>query len=124
MKTKISKTKIEKRLRYKQNPQLRELVIALKKQKDPIWLSVAKEIVSPRRKNKSTSLFQINKQVKDDEIVIVPRKVVASGKLEKKIQLAALSFSKTAEKEVSKTARIIKIQDLFNQSTKNFRVLI
>ena len=74
-----TKTKIEKRLQKKTNPRLRSLLILLKKQKQPIWQEVARELSRPKRKGRKVNLFKINKFAKESETIVVPGKVLATG---------------------------------------------
>jgi len=95
------KTKIEKKLRRKTNPELVETIIACKK--NPAWLDVAHLVSMPARKQVALNLRDINAQAKDSQIVIVPGKVLSSGNLDKKIKIAAFSFSSSALTKLKKS---------------------
>ncbi|MEM4152975.1 MAG: 50S ribosomal protein L18e [Candidatus Pacearchaeota archaeon] len=95
-----SKKSLEKKKKRKSNPKIISLINTLKKQKTPLFDAIAYHILKPRRKAVSVNIEKINKFAKDDEIIIVPGKVLGKGKLNKKIVIVALRFSKAAEKKL------------------------
>jgi len=95
----ISKTKINKRVRKKTNPELVEVIMLAKKHN---LLEVARLLSAPARKRISKNLEDIDKEAKDGETVIVPGKVLGRGKISKKVKVIALSFSSSAEEKLKK----------------------
>ena len=95
------KTKIEKKLRRKTNPELVETIIACKKH--PKWLSVAHLVSMPARKQVALNLRDINTQAKDSQTIVVPGKVLSEGNLDKKIKIVSLSFSNSALNKLKKS---------------------
>ena len=95
-KEKISKRKIEKRLRTKTNPELVKAIIALKKTNP----EVAKLLAMPVKKWPVFNLSDIDTRVKENESVIVPGKILSSGDLTKKIKLVAWSASEKAREKM------------------------
>jgi len=91
---------IEKQLRRKTNPELVETVIAAKKNK--AWLEIAGLMSSPRKKHVSINLNEIDKKVKDKDIVVIPGKVLSQGEINKKVKIAALNFSEKAREKLIK----------------------
>ena len=83
MKNKISKTKIEKRLKKKTNPELVRTLIKLKKTNP----AVAKALAVPRKLQRSFNLGYLNKIGKD---VLVAGKVLGEGNLNKKIKVVGV----------------------------------
>ena len=121
---KISKTKIEKKLRKKTNEQLRNLVILLKKQEGK-WLLVAELLARPRRKSIKVNIDKINRLTKKDSIAVVPGKVLGKGVIDKKISIAAFSFSKEAEKKLkSCRCELLSIEKLLEKKPKNFKIIM
>jgi len=96
---KISKTKIEKRLRKKTNPILVETIIKLKK----INPEIAKILAMPRKKYIKINLDYIEKKCKNGEKILIPGKVLGSGNLTKKIDIAAWSVSKKALEKIKQS---------------------
>jgi large subunit ribosomal protein L18e len=118
------KSLIEKQLRRKTNPELVETVIAAKKNK--VWLEVAGLISSPRKKHVSINLNEIDKRVKDKEIIVIPGKVLSQGEINKKIKIAALSFSEKAREKLIKAggeAISILKEIKSNPSAKGIKIL-
>lgn len=121
---KVSKTKIEKRLRGKENPRLRKLIITLKKQKQPFWHQVAKELASPKRKAAQVNIFKLSKHAKDKETIIVPGKVLSAGSISKQVRVAAFSFSKVAREKIKHAGgSAVEIEELLKSPDKTARIL-
>lgn len=96
----MNRTKIERKLRRKTNQGLVETIISAKK--NDKWLKVAHLISMPKRKQIAMNLNEIDKMVKDNEIVIIPGKVLSKGELTKKVRVIALGFSKEANEKLKK----------------------
>ena len=93
-----SKTKIEKQLQRKTNPQLTKTIIAGKKNEK--WLEVASTLSFPRRKRVNLNLEDIEKE---NETILVPGKVLSQGEISKKIKIVALNFSGRAKEKLLKS---------------------
>jgi len=96
-----SKTLIEKQLKKKTNSELVETIIAAKKHKN--WLEVARVLSSSRKKRVNINLEKINKEIKANEIIVVPGKVLSMGEVDKKIKIAAINFSEKAKEKLLKS---------------------
>lgn len=107
----ISKTSIEKKIARKQNLQLKEVIIKLKKNNK---LQLASMLALPKRKKIVVNLNKLDKETKEGEKVIVPGKVLGSGELNHKITLAAFSISKSAKSKL-KGYDIIGIEDMLKE---------
>jgi large subunit ribosomal protein L18e len=99
MKKKISK---KMTLEHK-NERLKSLIGQLKKQsleqKSSIWKRIALELESPTRNHRVVNLSRIEKYCNDNDVIIVPGKVLSGGELTKRVTIAAYAYSKsTAEK--------------------------
>ena len=99
-------------MKNKSNPDLLETIRILRKQKSPFWIRIAGIISKPKRKGVAVNISKINKFTKENDIVIVPGKVLSSGELDHKITLAAVSASSEAKKK----NKIIKIEELVNKN--------
>lgn len=122
----ISKTKIKTKTRRKTNQENAELIRDLIKQKNKLWLDVAKYISRPKRKSVSVNIEKINKLSKDSELVVVPGKVLGKGNLDHHIVIAALKFSSDAKKKLSEKGSLMSIQQLLKKydDFKNIKVKI
>lgn len=104
----ISKTRIERKIARKRNPQLKQLIIKLKKQNK---LEIASMLALPKRKRVEVNINKLNKETKEGENVIVPGKVLGSGNISHKITIAAFSFSQSAKSKL-KDCIIKDIEDI------------
>ncbi|MFA5992324.1 MAG: 50S ribosomal protein L18e [Candidatus Pacearchaeota archaeon] len=120
----MNKTKIERKLRRKTNPDLVKTIISAKKNEK--WLEVSNLISTPRKKQVALNLDEINNAVKDNETVIVPGKVLSMGEIDKKIKIVALSFSEVAKQKLKKMKVEISFIDeeiKKNPEAKNIHIL-
>lgn len=109
------KTKIEKQLQRKINPELVETIIAAKKQKN--WLEVASILSSSKRKKMNVSLEKINKETKAGEKIVIPGKVLSQGEIDKKINIVALNFSERAKEKLLKAG--CEVLNIIEEIKKN-----
>ena len=110
------------------NKYLRELIRNLKKssieEKVKIWKAVAVELEKPTRQRRIVNLERINRTCNDNETIIVPGKVLAHGDLDKKLNVAAHSFSAGALLKINKKGKALFIQDLIKKNPKGTGVRI
>jgi len=112
MEKKISKTKIEKRLRQKKDNFLVETIIKLKKTNP----EVAKELARPKRRWAEVNLKDLD-MVEGD--VLVAGKVLSSGEIRKAKKVVAWSASKKAiEKMKEAKVSFVKITDEMKKNPK------
>jgi len=112
-----SKTKIDKQLKRKRNPELAETIIKAKKHKN--WLEIASKLASPRRRKVSINLEKIEKETKEGDTVVIPGKVLGDGEISKKIRVVALSFSDRAEKKLkTKKCEVVSILEEIRANPK------
>jgi len=118
------KTQIEKKLRRKTNVDLIKTIISGKKKES--WLLVSKKISGPRRKRISVNLEEINEQVKDNDIAVIPGRVLGNGEIKKKIKISALGYSENARKKLLESKvefNLIGEEIKSNPEGKGIRVL-
>ncbi|MEM0064114.1 MAG: 50S ribosomal protein L18e [Metallosphaera sp.] len=84
------------------NIEKRKLIRLLDKQNKGIWKAVAKEIDVPSRKSRIINLYKINKFTKDNDVVVVPGKVLGIGNLDHRVTVIALDFSASALNKINK----------------------
>jgi large subunit ribosomal protein L18e len=109
------------------NGQLKDLIISLKKhsieQKASFWKTIATELERPSRNHRVVNLGRIEKYCKDNDVVVVPGKLLSGGDLTKKVTIVAYAFSrKTADKLGSK---IMSIEDAMKKypNGKNLKII-
>ncbi len=97
-----SKTRIEKQLQKKSNPELVETIIQAKKKE--AWNEVADLLSGPRRKKVNLNLTELNGvEAGDKDILVIPGKVLSEGSVDKKLKIAAMGFSERAKEKLLKT---------------------
>lgn len=109
----------------KTNPNLVRLIRELKKlsskQKTKIWKAVAQELEKPTRKMREVNLWKINKVTKGNETIVVPGKVLGSGELDHKVNIAAYQFSEGAK---TKLDNFMLIEELMQKNPKGSNIRI
>ena len=107
------------------NPLLKKLINRLKAQSNkenaPIWERVAKDLSKPSRIRREVNLIKINDNTKENDIVLVPGKVLGTGELDHKVTVAAWNFSESAKQKINKT---LSIEELMKKNPKGSKVKI
>ena len=70
-------------------PTTLELRKLASKQKVKLWKRIANDLEKPTRKRREVNLYKINKYTRNNEIALVPGKVLSLGNLDKKLTIAA-----------------------------------
>src|SRR3989344_745942 len=109
---------------------LLKLVAELKKrsneQEAQIWRRVANDLERPTRQRRVVNLSSISRYTKENEIIVVPGKVLGSGDLEHKLTISAFQFSDGAKEKIEKAgSKIIPLLELSkdNPSGKGIRII-
>jgi len=123
MKQKISKTSISKKTKRKTNSYLVETINLAKKNN---LMELAKKLSRPARLQVKVNLEELDKEVKENEKIIIPGKILGNGNIKKKITICALTFSDGALTKLKKagceTKTIIKeIEE--NKTLKGARII-
>jgi len=119
-----SNTLIEKQLRKKKSKELVETIIEAKKNEK--WKEVAEILTNSTRKRVNLNLDKINKESKENEILVVPGKVLSVGEVNKKFVIAALNFSEKAKEKLLKAnCQVLTILDEIkkNKEAKGVTIL-
>ncbi len=112
------------------NPILLKLVVELKKRSNEqnvnIWRRLADDLEKPTRQRRVVNLSSLSRHTKEDEIVVVPGKVLGAGNLNHKITISAFQFSSGAKEKIEKVgAKIVPLLELSksNPSGKGVRIM-
>jgi len=119
-----TKQTIVKQLKKKGNKELVETIILAKKAKE--WIAIAEVLSSPSRQRIALNLDRINKEAKEEEIIIVPGKILSLGELNKKIKLVGLAASSEAlEKIKNGKSEFVLLKDEIknNPEAKGVRII-
>lgn len=82
------------------NNQLTNIINEIQVTEVPIWKQIAKSLKKPTRNQPEVNVGKIEKYA-NDRTVIVPGKVLGTGKVTKKITVAALNFSEKAKQKIA-----------------------
>jgi len=105
----------------------KELKVASKKNKAPIWSRLAEIALKPSRARRVLNLGQLDKYVKDNDVVVVPGKVLGTGNISHKITLCSFSISSNgAKKVVQSGGKIIDVSQLIknNPTGKGVKIVV
>ncbi|HIP74402.1 MAG TPA: 50S ribosomal protein L18e [Euryarchaeota archaeon] len=111
------------------NTVLKGLIVTLekasKKEDAPIWAYVAYELSRPTRKRINVNVGEIAKYASDGDTVVVPGKVLGIGRIDKKVTVAAWSFSASAKEKIEAAGgRAVGILDLLKENPKGSGVKV
>jgi large subunit ribosomal protein L18e len=111
------------------NPDLAELIKDLKrlsnKEKVKLWARIAKDLEKPSRMRRIVNISRINRHSKEGETIIVPGKVLGTGMIKHKVNIAAFSFSQSAMESIERAKGVpLYINDLMKQNPKGEKVRI
>ena len=111
-------------------PILQNIIQELKKksreQSINLWKRVATDLEKPTRQRRIVNLSSISRYTKENEIIVVPGKVLGAGNLEHKLTISAFQFSDGAKKKIEKVgAKIVTLLELSreNPSGKGIRII-
>ncbi len=88
----------------KANPRLQELIRELKSKGDgkkgPVWGVVANRLLRARHQVHAVNVGHLERVAAAKEIVVVPSKLLASGKITKPLVVGALAWSDAAAEKI------------------------
>ena len=111
------------------NPILIKLINELKKRSSEqnvnIWKRIALDLEKPTRNRRIVNLSRINRYTKENEIIVVPGKVLGSGLLNHKLTIAAWQFSQGAKEKMKEAGvKILTLDEISKESPKGKRIKI
>jgi large subunit ribosomal protein L18e len=111
------------------NPELRKLIIFLRKQsrenKVNIWRDIAERLAKPRRKRIAVNISRLNRYTQKKDTIVVPGKVLGAGEIEHSITVAAFAFSETAKKKIiAARGKCLSFSDLIKKKPNGSNVKI
>lgn len=78
-----------------------------------LYKKTTKLLSIPSRRRVAVSIFKINKYTKENDNVLVPRKVLGTGKLDHKVRIAALELSSGAQSSLKNAGcEIVEIKEM------------
>tara|TARA_Y100000310_G_scaffold341787_1_gene442122 strand:- start:21823 stop:22185 length:363 start_codon:yes stop_codon:yes gene_type:complete len=111
------------------NPLLQDLIGELKKRSNEqsvnLWKRVALDLERPTRNRRAVNLSRINRYTKENEVIIVPGKVLGTGALNHKLTISAYQFSEQAKDKLEKVgAEIVPLLDLSKDKPNGKKIKI
>ena len=90
-----------------------------------IWRDIAKKLEKPKRNWAEVNLSKLERFAENGDVIVVPGKVLASGNLNKKITVAAYSFSENAKAAIlSVGGTEMTIAELMSENPKGSNLKI
>ena len=113
----------------KTNPRLESLIGLLKRasreNEANIWREIAGCLDTSSRNYAEVNIGKINRYAKENEIILVPGKVLASGMIGQPVKVAALTFSDAAREKIMEfNGTCMTIEELVAANPKGSRVRI
>lgn len=103
----------------------KELKGASKKNNAPIWSRLAELALKPSSAKRTINIGQIDKFVKDNDVIVVPGKVLGTGFLTHKITLCSFSISTSGAKKILDSGgKILSFTDLIKSHPTGKGVVI
>lgn len=91
----------------------------------PVWSYIAELLERSARGRAEVNLSKVNRIADDGDVVVIPGKLLGSGKLNKKIVVAVADASKSAVETVLKSGgEVISIAELVRRNPKGSGVKI
>lgn len=111
--------------RIKTNPHLTQLIRDLRKlsakRKVKLWKRIAEDLAKPTRNKREVNISRINQNTKENDTIIVPGKVLGTGDINHKVNVAAFQFSESAKTKIN----AITIEELMkkNPEAKGVKII-
>lgn len=84
-----------------------------------LWKRVASDLEKSSRSRRVVNISRINRFTRENEVVVVPGKVLGSGSLDHSVVIAAFAFSDSARQQIEKAkGKCMTIQELAKQNPK------
>ena len=113
----------------KTTPRLESLIMMLKKasreNEANIWKEIAGRLETSSKNHAEVNVGKINRYAKENEIVIIPGKVLAAGTIGTAVKVAALNFSDAAREKITEAkGTCMSIEELVAANPKGSKVRI
>lgn len=106
------------------NEVLLETIEVLEEQESAIWNKVAENLGKVNRRRPEVNISDIERVAEDGDTVVVPGKVLGSGRLTKEVSVAAFQASQGAKAEIRDNGDFMFIQDLVEDNPEGSEVKI
>jgi large subunit ribosomal protein L18e len=97
----------------------------LKATQTKIWIRVASELLKPTRNKPEVNIAKLEKMAREGFTLVVPGKVLATGQLTKKVDVAAYQYSSAAaEKIKANGGTIVSVGDFAKKNAEGKKVIL
>jgi large subunit ribosomal protein L18e len=113
----------------KTNPHLLTLVQHLKDasrtNEAPIWRDIALRLEGPASNWAEVNVGKLDRYANDDDVIVVPGKLLGAGDLQKKVTVAAYRCTGQAKEKVAGAGgRSLSFEELIESNPKGSRVMV
>ncbi len=113
----------------KSNPNLVDLIKHLKDasrvNEAPVWRDIALRLEGPARLWAEVNISKLDRYAGENEVVVVPGKILGAGEIAKKVTVAAYRFSGQAREKIEKAGgKNMSIEELVAKNPKGSKVRI
>lgn len=98
------------------NPILIETIETLEEAEASFWNDVAENLGKVNRRRPEVNISDIERNTEEGDTVVVPGKVLGSGRLSKDVNVAAFKASKSAQNHINENGDFMFVQDLFEDN--------
>ena len=89
---------------------------AYKKDQTPLWKALEKKITNSRSNYSEINISKLDNVTSNDEVIVVPGKVLGTGIINHKLTICSFSISVTAIKKIiSAGGKVITVQELVDK---------
>ncbi len=91
----------------------------------PIWRDIAESLSGSRKNYASVNLGKISRLCKQDDVIVVPGKILGSGIIDKKLKVSALFISEKAMRKLRDSgSEFVPLEQLAEEMPKGTDVKI
>ncbi len=109
------------------NINTRKLIRTLWKTKKGIWKRVSEILSKPSRNRPEINIYRLNKLTKENDVIVVPGKVLGAGTMDHPITVSSLMISQLALKKLTESkSNHMSIEDMMKKykTGSNVKILI
>lgn len=109
------------------NPLMRGVVMDLERagKGSKLWKDVAERLTKPTRSRAAVNLTRISRHAAEGESIVVPGKVLGQGSIDKKLRIAAFSFSGSAKDKIEKAGgKALQLEEMAKENPKGSKIRI
>jgi large subunit ribosomal protein L18e len=106
------------------NPVLLNTIELLQEQDASVWNEVAENLGKVNRRRPEVNISDIERNAEDGDTVVVPGKVLGSGRLTKDVEVAAFKASNSAKNHINENGEFKFIEDLVDENPEGSDVKV